>query len=64
MSSAPATEPNNDFSHLAHHLNTLSRSRGKSPLKDILQYMALDGMISLAGGTSYSFQYLRVVDEP
>ncbi|EIM84645.1 PLP-dependent transferase [Stereum hirsutum FP-91666 SS1] len=49
-SSCPTAEPKDDFSHLAHHLNTLSRSRGKSPLKDILQYMTLDGMISLAGG--------------
>lgn len=63
-SSCPTAEPKDDFSHLAHHLNTLSRSRGKSPLKDILQYMTLDGMISLAGGTSYGFQYLREVNEP
>lgn len=62
--SLPATETKDDFSHLAHHLNTLSRSRGKSPLKDILQYMALDGMISLAGGTYHYSQYLRVVNEP
>lgn len=64
MSSSSTTEQKDDFSHLAHHLNTLSRSRGKSPLKDILQYMAIDGMISLAGGTSYGFQILRVVDDP
>lgn len=35
---------------LSHHLNTTSKSRHPSPLKDIIQYMAYDGMISLAGG--------------
>lgn len=40
-----------DFSHLAHHLNSVSRGRVPSPLKDILHYMSIDGMISLAGGS-------------
>ncbi|KAG7446629.1 PLP-dependent transferase [Guyanagaster necrorhizus] len=35
---------------LRHHLNTLSVSRAPSPLKDIMSYMAIDGMVSLAGG--------------
>ncbi|KAK9785225.1 putative Aromatic aminotransferase Aro8 [Seiridium cardinale] len=35
---------------LSHHLNSLSRSRHPSPLKDIIKFMAYDGMISLAGG--------------
>ena len=38
------------FMHLEHHINSLSRQRAPSPLKDILQFMRLDGMISLAGG--------------
>lgn len=37
---------------LSHHLNLLSRSRHPSPLKDIIKFMAYDGMISLAGGMS------------
>ncbi|KAF9260461.1 PLP-dependent transferase [Marasmius fiardii PR-910] len=36
--------------NLSHHLNTLSRSRVPSPLKDIIKYMNEPGMISLAGG--------------
>ncbi|CAI6068372.1 unnamed protein product [Clonostachys chloroleuca] len=35
---------------LSHHINTRSRSRHPSPLKDILQFMAYEGMISLSGG--------------
>lgn len=35
---------------LSHHLNHVSRSRRPSPLKDIVKYMAADGMVSLAGG--------------
>ncbi|KAK7039228.1 hypothetical protein VNI00_010133 [Paramarasmius palmivorus] len=35
---------------LSHHLNTLSKSRTPSPLKDIIKYMHEPGMISLAGG--------------
>ncbi|KAF5341482.1 hypothetical protein D9758_013938 [Tetrapyrgos nigripes] len=35
---------------LSHHLNTLSRSRVPSPLKDLIKYMREPGMISLAGG--------------
>lgn len=35
---------------LRHHLNSLSVSRSPSPLKDIMRYMAIDGMVSLAGG--------------
>lgn len=35
---------------LSHHLNEVSRSRHPSPLKDIVKYMALDDMVSLAGG--------------
>lgn len=47
-----------DFSHLAHHLNSVSRGRVPSPLKDILHYMTVDGMISLAGGSSSLFHSL------
>ncbi|GAA5925167.1 hypothetical protein JCM10213_000550, partial [Rhodosporidiobolus nylandii] len=36
-----------DFSS---HLNTSSKNRYSSPLKDIMHYMALPGMISFAGG--------------
>lgn len=39
---------------LSHHVNTKSKSRHPSPLKDIVQYMAYEGMISLAGGMSIS----------
>lgn len=35
---------------LSHHLSLVARSRMPSPLKDILGYMHLPGMISLAGG--------------
>lgn len=35
---------------LSHHLSLVARSRMPSPLKDILSYMHLPGMISLAGG--------------
>ena len=35
---------------LSHHLNSVSRGRFPSPLKDIIKYMAIDGMVSLAGG--------------
>ncbi|KAL4933764.1 pyridoxal phosphate-dependent transferase [Aspergillus undulatus] len=36
-----------DFSH---HINTKSKARHSSPLKDIIKFMGVDGMISLAGG--------------
>ncbi|KAK0457665.1 PLP-dependent transferase [Desarmillaria tabescens] len=39
-----------DAIDLRHHLNTLSLSRSPSPLKDIINYMTIDGMLSLAGG--------------
>jgi aromatic amino acid aminotransferase I len=35
---------------LTHHLNAHSKARHPSPLKDILKFMAYDGMVSLAGG--------------
>lgn len=35
---------------LSHHINTKSRARHPSPLKDIIKYMSQDGMVSLAGG--------------
>ncbi len=35
---------------LSHHLNAKSKARHPSPLKDIIKFMAYDGMISLAGG--------------
>lgn len=35
---------------LSHHLNTLSKSRHPSPLKDLIRYMGVEGMIGLAGG--------------
>ncbi|KAH8650026.1 pyridoxal phosphate-dependent transferase [Xylariales sp. PMI_506] len=35
---------------MSHHLNTLSRSRHPSPLKDIIKFMGYEGMISFAGG--------------
>ncbi|KAL0068926.1 hypothetical protein AAF712_003919 [Marasmius tenuissimus] len=35
---------------LSHHLNTLSRSRVPSPLKDIIKYMSEPEIVSLAGG--------------
>lgn len=35
---------------LSHHLSLLARSRRASPLKDIIRYMAVPGIISLAGG--------------
>ncbi|KAL0565611.1 hypothetical protein V5O48_016415, partial [Marasmius crinis-equi] len=49
---------------LTHHLNTLSRSRIPSPLKDIIKYMAEPGIISLAGGlphpTLFPYHGLRL----
>ncbi|KIM94765.1 hypothetical protein OIDMADRAFT_172496 [Oidiodendron maius Zn] len=39
---------------LSHHINALSKSRHPSPLKDIIKYMAYDGMISFAGGLPHS----------
>lgn len=35
---------------LGHHVNAHSKARHPSPLKDILRFMAYDGMVSLAGG--------------
>lgn len=35
---------------LSHHLSTLAKSRHPSPLKDIIRYMAIKGIISFAGG--------------
>jgi aromatic amino acid aminotransferase I len=35
---------------LSHHLSQVARSRVPSPLKDIIGYMAIPDMISLAGG--------------
>ncbi|GKZ85804.1 hypothetical protein AnigIFM56816_011775 [Aspergillus niger] len=35
---------------LGHHINSKSRARHPSPLKDIIQFMAVDDMVSLAGG--------------
>lgn len=35
---------------LSHHLSTIAKSRTPSPLKDVLSFMRLEGMISLAGG--------------
>jgi aromatic amino acid aminotransferase I len=37
---------------LSHHINRKSKARHPSPLKDIIKFMGLDGMISLAGGIS------------
>lgn len=44
------TRPRGKAVDLTHHLSQLARSRVPSPLKDILTYMNLDNMISLAGG--------------
>ncbi|TDZ20063.1 Aromatic amino acid aminotransferase [Colletotrichum orbiculare MAFF 240422] len=35
---------------LSHHINSNSRARRASPLKDIIKFMSYDGMISFAGG--------------
>ncbi|KAH7145684.1 pyridoxal phosphate-dependent transferase [Dactylonectria estremocensis] len=35
---------------LSHHINSKSKARHPSPLKDIIKFMGLDGMVSLAGG--------------
>ncbi|TDZ37361.1 Aromatic amino acid aminotransferase [Colletotrichum spinosum] len=35
---------------LSHHINSKSRARRASPLKDIIKFMSYDGMISFAGG--------------
>uniref|UniRef100_D8Q4E7 Aminotransferase class I/classII large domain-containing protein n=1 Tax=Schizophyllum commune (strain H4-8 / FGSC 9210) TaxID=578458 RepID=D8Q4E7_SCHCM len=42
------------YAHFDRHINRLSRRRVPSPLKDILQFISLDGMISLAGGLPHS----------
>lgn len=57
MSSSAATLP--EAVDLSHHVNTLSKSRHPSPLKDIIKFMAVDGMISLAGG---ELQTINLVD--
>ncbi|KAH8204509.1 hypothetical protein TruAng_001283 [Truncatella angustata] len=44
---------------LSHHLNLSSRSRHPSPLKEIIKYMAYDGMVSLAGGNCTGNAELR-----
>ncbi|KAH9889195.1 pyridoxal phosphate-dependent transferase [Xylariomycetidae sp. FL2044] len=45
---------------LSHHINRKSKARHPSPLKDIIQYMGYDGMISLAGGLPHpSLFHLR-----
>ena len=50
---------------LSHHINVKSKSRHPSPLKDIIKFMAYDGMISLAGGqfTKRSRHYLNNTDD-
>ncbi|KAH7015589.1 pyridoxal phosphate-dependent transferase [Ilyonectria destructans] len=35
---------------LSHHVNSKSKARHPSPLKDIIKFMGYDGMVSLAGG--------------
>lgn len=35
---------------LSHHINSKSKARHPSPLKDIIKFMGYDGMVSLAGG--------------
>ncbi|TDZ99660.1 Aromatic amino acid aminotransferase [Colletotrichum sidae] len=35
---------------LSHHINSKSRARRASPLKDIIKFMSYDGMIGFAGG--------------
>jgi aromatic amino acid aminotransferase I len=35
---------------LSRHINKHSKARHPSPLKDIIKFMAYDGMISLSGG--------------
>lgn len=35
---------------LSHHLNTHSKARHPSPLKEIIKFMGYEGMVSLAGG--------------
>lgn len=35
---------------LSHHINTKSKARHPSPLKDIIKFMGYEGMVSLAGG--------------
>lgn len=37
---------------LSHHLNSSARARKQSPLKELIKYMQVDGMIGLAGGQS------------
>lgn len=34
----------------AHHINSRSKARHPSPLKDLIRLMGVDGMITLAGG--------------
>ncbi|KAL2822890.1 pyridoxal phosphate-dependent transferase [Aspergillus granulosus] len=43
-----------DFSH---HLNRKSKARHPSPLKDIIKYMGVEGMISLAGGLPHPMTF-------
>lgn len=56
MNDAKIPRQPGDFSHLVHHLNSVSRGRKPSPLKDILHFMTVPDMVSLAGGELfYSF---------
>nr|XP_031859235.1 uncharacterized protein CI109_005263 [Kwoniella shandongensis]KAA5526307.1 hypothetical protein CI109_005263 [Kwoniella shandongensis] len=50
MSSASSSTSLPKAIDLTHHLSLTARSRQPSPLKDIIHYMSLPGMISLAGG--------------
>ena len=45
---------------LSHHINASSKARHPSPLKEIIKYMAVDGMVSLAGGKQSIQSYLSV----
>ncbi|WWD16927.1 hypothetical protein CI109_101359 [Kwoniella shandongensis] len=49
MSSASSSTSLPKAIDLTHHLSLTARSRQPSPLKDIIHYMSLPGMISLAG---------------
>ncbi|CAI7587763.1 unnamed protein product [Penicillium glandicola] len=50
MSPHKETEDGSKAVDLSHHLNSKSNARHPSPLKDIIKFMSIEGMVSLAGG--------------
>jgi len=48
-----------DAIDLSHHLSTVARNRAVSPLKGLMKYWGMPGIISLAGGRDILLTLLR-----